>query len=264
MRIALGLEYDGTEFMGWQRLSHGPSVQQVVEQALSRVANHPLEVTCAGRTDSGVHAAGQVVHFDTHADRPPHAWLLGGNANLPDSVSVLWAQPMPEDFHARYRATARSYRYTLLNRRPRPALEARRVAWVREPLDETRMQQAAQALLGEHDFSSFRAAGCQARTPVRRLEHLAVFRRGEHVLVEVCGNAFLHHMVRNIVGALIPVGLGEKPVEWLAELLTLRDRTRAGITAPASGLLFLGPDYPPEYGLPRASDNLISLKEKPE
>ncbi len=263
MRLALGVEYDGTDFMGWQRLSHGPSVQAVVEQALSRVANHPVEVTCAGRTDSGVHAAGQVVHFDTDAERPLHAWILGSNSQLPPTVAILWAQAMPEDFHARYQAVARSYRYTILNRRPRPALDARRVAWVREPLDEQRMHRAAQALLGEHDFSSFRAAGCQARTAVRRLTRLAVFRRGERVMLEVQGNAFLHHMVRNIAGALIPVGLGEQPEDWLESLLAARDRTRAGITAPASGLVFLGPDYPAACNLPRGSDRLYSQQESP-
>ena len=261
MRIALGVEYDGSAFMGWQRLSHGPSVQQVVEQALSRVADHPVNVICAGRTDSGVHALGQVVHFDSCAERPLHAWTLGGNRHLPATVSLLWARRMPDDFHARYRALQRSYRYTLLNRSARPALEARRVAWIRQPLDAGRMHQAAQSLVGEHDFSSFRAAGCQARTPVREIRHIAVFRRGDRILLEVVGNAFLHHMVRNIVGALIPVGTGDRPVEWLADLLQLRDRRRGGVTAPAHGLVFLGPDYGAEYGLPRASVGLYSAQE---
>ncbi len=250
MRIALGIEYDGTDFLGWQRLSHGPSIQAAVERALSRVADEPIAVTCAGRTDSGVHAYCQVVHFDTHALRTPRAWTLGACSNLPREVAVLWAQPVADDFHARFDARARRYRYTILNRPVRAALDARRVTWERLPLDAHMMHDAAQALLGENDFSAFRAISCQARHARRNVQEIRVWREGQQVLIEVQANAFLHHMVRNIVGSLLPVGRGEMPAAWLAELLAARKRDLAGPTAPASGLAFVGPRYPRACGLP--------------
>lgn len=250
MRLALGIEYDGTDILGWQRLSHGPSVQAAVEKALSFVADHPVDVTCAGRTDSGVHAHCQVVHFDTTAERSPRAWALGACSNLPREVAVLWAQPVADDFHARFDARARRYRYSILNRPIRAALEARFVTWERQPLNAEAMHEAAQALLGEHDFTAFRAISCQARHARRNVQAISVRREGERVVVEVQANAFLHHMVRNIVGSLLPIGRGEMPVAWMAELLAGRNREVAGPTAQPTGLAFIGPRYPRACGLP--------------
>lgn len=252
MRLALGIEYDGTGFLGWQRLSHGPSVQSAVEAALSKVADHAIDVSCAGRTDAGVHAACQVVHFDSDADREPRAWVFGGCANLPTRVAVLWAQPVADDFHARHDARARRYRYTIFNRPVRAALQARYVTWERHALDAEAMHHAAQALLGEHDFSAFRAISCEARHARRQMREIRVWREHEQVVVEVEANAFLHHMVRNIVGSLLPVGRGERSVDWMGELLAGRRRDAAGPTAPASGLMFIGPRYPARHGLPDA------------
>lgn len=250
MRIALGIEYDGTDFFGWQRLKEGPSVQGRLEQALSRVADHPVDVSCAGRTDAGVHGRCQVVHFDTPAQRDMRGWVLGSCSNLPDSVAVLWAQPVADDFHARYAARSRRYRYRILNRPVRAALEARYVTWERLPLDAERMHEAARVLLGLHDFSAFRALSCQAKHPHRTVLSVEVRRDGEYVTLEIEANGFLHHMVRNIVGSLLLVGRGERPVEWMAELLAGCDRQVAGPTGPASGLTFIGPRYEAHWGLP--------------
>jgi len=250
MRIALGIEYDGTDFPGWQRLGHGVAIQSVVEHALSFVADEPIQVTCAGRTDAGVHAVCQVVHFDTRAQRSERGWVLGANSRLPASVAVRWAMPVADDFHARFAARARRYRYRILNRAVRPALEARYVTWERVPLCAERMQSAAQACVGEHDFSAFRSIACQAHTATRNVHRIAIRRDHEHVVLEIQANAFLHHMVRNIVGSLLPVGRGERPEAWIAQLLAGRDRTLAGPTAPAQGLTFIGPMYPAEFKLP--------------
>ncbi len=250
MRLALGIEYDGTDFCGWQRLSHERSVQAEVEAALTFVAAHPVEVTCAGRTDAGVHARCQVVHFDSDATRSERAWVLGANSRLARDVAVLWARPVADGFHARFGARARRYRYTILNRPVRAALAARFVTWERVPLDVEAMQRAAQALVGEHDFSAFRTVACQANSPMRNVHAIAVARRGDEVAIEIEANAFLHHMVRNIVGSLLPIGRGERAEAWLAELLHGRDRSVAGPTAPASGLAFLAPRYPAEWNLP--------------
>jgi tRNA pseudouridine38-40 synthase len=253
MRFALGIEYDGSGFLGWQRHGGGPTVQAAVEAALSFVADAPVEVVCAGRTDAGVHAACQVVHFDSDAPRTPRAWLMGGNTKLPGSVRVLWCQPVDGNFHARYGARARRYRYTLLNRAVAPAMQRHFLSWERLPLDAERMHRAAQALLGEHDFSAFRTAACQAKHPRREMQAIAVRRDGEAIHFELQANAFLHHMVRNIVGTLLVVGRGEQPESWVAELLAGRDRTVAGPTAPAEGLVFIGPRYPADAGLPAES-----------
>jgi len=250
LRIALGIEYDGTDFLGWQRLSHGRTIQGAVEAALSFVADEPIEVTCSGRTDAGVHARCQVVHFDTQAQRGERSWKLGANSRLPEAIAVLWAMPVGEDFHARYLATARRYRYTILNRPIRAALDARSVAWERLPLDAAAMHAAAQALRGEHDFSAFRAISCQAHSARRDLRDISAVREGERVIIEVEANAFLHHMVRNIVGSLLMVGRGEQSIDWIAQLLRGGDRTVAGPTAPPQGLTFLGPRYPARFGLP--------------
>jgi len=250
MRLALGIEYDGTDFLGWQRLSHGRSVQAAVESALSFVAAHPVEVTCAGRTDAGVHARCQVVHFDSASERSERAWTLGANSRLPAGVAVLWARRVADDFHARYGARARRYRYRILNRVIRPALSARYVTWERAPLDIEPMRAAAVALIGEHDFTAFRSVACQARSASRYVREIVFSRRADEVAIEIEANAFLHHMVRNIVGSLLPIGRGERPPAWLAQLLEGRDRSKAGPTAPSSGLTFLGPRYPAEWDLP--------------
>jgi tRNA pseudouridine38-40 synthase len=250
MRIALGIEYDGTDFLGWQRLRHGNTVQGAVEAALTFVADEPVSVTCAGRTDAGVHARCQVAHFDSAAQRSERSWTLGANSRLPGTVALLWARPVADDFHARYAARARRYRYTVLNRPVRAALDARRVAWERVPLDAGAMHVAAQALVGEHDFSAFRAISCQAHTARREVREISIARHGEQVVIEIEANAFLHHMVRNIVGSLLPVGRGEQPPAWIGQLLHGRDRTVAGPTAAPQGLTFLGPRYPARFGLP--------------
>jgi len=250
MRIALGIEYDGTDFFGWQRLTEGPSVQAAVERALSRVAAQQVQISCAGRTDAGVHGRCQVVHFDTEARREMRSWVLGSCSNLPASVAVLWAQPVLDSFHARFAARSRRYCYHILNRPVRAALDARHVTWERLPLDAERMHAAMQGLLGAHDFSAFRALSCQAAHPRRSVLGASVRREGEHVLVEIEANAFLHHMVRNIVGSLLLIGRGEQPVEWMAQLLAGCDRQVAGPTAPASGLTFIGPRYEAHWGLP--------------
>ena len=253
MRYALGVEYDGSEFFGWQTQRETPTVQESLEQALGRVANHPVRVVCAGRTDTGVHARCQVAHFDSEADRDPRSWILGANSNLPPSVGVRWLRPVDESFHARFSALARSYRYEILNRWVRPALDHGRASWQRRPLDHTAMHEAAQALLGEHDFSAFRSSGCKANHPVREMQRIGVSRDGDRVMIDVTANAFLYHMVRNLAGSLMDVGTGDRPVAWIAELLEGRDRRVAGVTAPPDGLYFTGVRYPASFGLPEAS-----------
>ncbi len=249
-RIAFGLEYDGSRYRGWQTQAHAVSVQAELEKALSFVADHPITVTSAGRTDAGVHASMQVVHFDAVVDRGARAWVLGANAELKNDISGLWARTVPDSFHARYSAQARTYRYRILNRQSRPALERERACWVRQPLDAQWMNQAAQSFVGEHDFTSLRAAECQSKTPMRRLEAISVARLDGHVELVVTANAFLHHMVRNIAGVLIAIGVGDRPIEWSAEVLQARDRRLAGVTAPPQGLTLVGVRYPPEFALP--------------
>jgi len=251
-RIAVGIEYDGSRYAGWQRQPAAPSIQAEVERALGAVADHAVEAVCGGRTDAGVHAFGQVAHFDTTARRSLRGWALGANTGLPADIAVLWAAHVSGEFHARYSAVSRTYRYVILNRPVRPALSRQHVCWIHQPLDEAAMHQAAQHLLGEHDFSAFRAAECQSRTAVRRLDRIAVTRLGESVTIEVTANAFLHHMVRNIAGTLIAVGRGDRPVAWVAEALASQDRRASGITAPAGGLYFLRIGYPRHFGLPIA------------
>src|SRR5262245_3297162 len=250
-RFAVGLEYDGSAYAGWQTQASAPSIQDVAERAFSTVADHPVALTCAGRTDAGVHAIGQVAHFDSDAARSPRAWALGANTNLPNDVCVLWAQEVAGEFHARYSAIARTYRYLILNRASRPALTRQRVCWAHQPLDAERMQRAAVQLLGEHDFSAFRAAECQSRTPIRRVERITVTRHDEHVLLDVTANAFLHHMVRNIAGVLIAIGAGEAEPEWAGDVLASRDRKLGGVTAPAGGLYLMRVDYPAAFQLPQ-------------
>lgn len=250
MRIALAIEYNGTPFCGWQRQKHNGSVQEAVELALSQVADHPVTLFCAGRTDAGVHALAQIAHFDTVAERPLRAWCFGVNTHLPASVAVHWVSQMPERFHARYDALSRSYRYTILNRLNRPGLYSDYMHWVCKPLDTDSMHQAAQTLLGQHDFSAFRSADCQAPNAERTLTELRVHRVEDRVHIDITGNAFLHNMVRIISGSLIKIGLRERPPTWLKYLLDTGDRTQAGVTAPAAGLYFLQPRYPDEYQIP--------------
>jgi len=225
-------------------------VQACVEEAVSRVADHPVAVICAGRTDTGVHATGQVVHFDTEARRTERSWVLGGNVKLPRDVAITWAKQVDGDFHARFSAQARQYRYEILNRAFRPAIDRDHRVWDYRPLDAARMRQAARALLGEHDFSSYRALACQAKSPVRTVHRLDVTREGQCVLIDIRANAFLHHMVRNIAGVLMAIGCGEQPVEWAGEVLGLRDRTLGGVTAPPQGLYLTRVEYPDRYGIP--------------
>jgi tRNA pseudouridine38-40 synthase len=249
-RIALGLEYDGSAYSGWQSQPHARSVQAELQQALASVATHPVQLTAAGRTDAGVHALAQVAHFETSASRPLHAWVLGTNSAAAADVGVLWARVVPDTFHARYSALSRSYVYRILNRSERPALERLRACWMRRPLDAARMHDAAQVLVGDHDFSAFRAAECQSKSPRRRLLEIAVERDGEYVDIRVRANAFLHHMVRNLAGTLLLVGRGDRDPGWVAAVLEGRDRALAGPTAAPQGLYFAGVEYPPEFGLP--------------
>ena len=253
MRVAVGVQYDGSGFQGWQAQRPGVrTVQTVLEQALARVADQPVRLVCAGRTDAGVHGVGQVAHFDTTAVRSARSWVLGGNTHLPLDVSLIWARDVAEDFHARFSALARRYRYLILNQSYRSALWRGRAAWHYRLLDAERMHAAGQALVGEHDFSSFRAAECQARHPIREIRELTVQRRGDGVVLEVEANAFLHHMVRNIAGVLMAIGAGDRPVEWVREVLERRDRTQAGVTAPAEGLYLLAVRYPERFDVPTA------------
>lgn len=249
-RWAVGIEYLGTGYGGWQAQKLVRSVQQETEAALSRIANHPVHVSCAGRTDAGVHAFQQVVHFDTNAERSAYGWLLGCNSSLPPEVSLRWLQPVSLDFHARYSATARHYRYVIHNHRARSAVLAHRATWWPLQLDATAMHEAAQSLIGTHDFTAFRHSQCQSPTPIRNVRHIKIFRQGDFVVMDICANAFLHHMVRNIIGALSAVGLGRQPVQWVAQVLAGRDRAQAGLKAPPDGLYFVGPEYPAEFKLP--------------
>ena len=252
MRIALVVEYDGTGFAGWQWQVAERTVQSELEAALSRVANHSVRVVCSGRTDAGVHALAQVVHFDTEASRKTHAFMMGTNAWLPIDIRVTKALEVGRDFHARTSAIARHYRYEILNRSMASALGPRQQTLCPKPLDAEAMQAAANCLIGEHDFSSFRAQGCQSKSPIRFLHFIRVRREGERVLIDVGANAFLHHMVRNIVGSLMAVGAGKESPEWLAGVLAARNRRLAGITAPSDGLYFAGVLYPERFGLERA------------
>lgn len=250
MRIALGIEYDGSSFFGWQRQREVNSVQQELETALGKVANQPVELSCAGRTDAGVHATGQVVHFDTDAVRDNKAWVMGTNAQLPDAIAVRWAHVVPEDFHARFSATARRYRYIIYNNKYRPAILRSGLSHYHQSLDISLMNEAAAYLLGEQDFSSFRAMQCQSHSPFRNVHHLRLSQSGDYIVLDIKANAFLHHMVRNITGSLLEVGMKRRPVEWIAQLLAAKDRNLAAATAKAGGLYLVEVDYPAHYSLP--------------
>jgi len=252
-RIALGIEYDGSRFLGWQTQPGGGTVQDALESALTGIADAPVSVTCAGRTDRGVHARAQVVHFDTDAERPDSAWVRGVNAMLPEAVAVLWSQRVPPDFHARYAARSRTYRYVLLNRATRPALAARYAGWHHAPLDLDAMREAAALLLGEHDFSAFRAAECQAKSPVRTLHSIGIEGQGERIDFVLRANAWLQHMVRNIVGTLVYVGKGRHPPHWAKQLLESRQRALAAPTFGSEGLYLEAVEYEPRWNIPVAA-----------
>jgi tRNA pseudouridine38-40 synthase len=248
-RVAALVEYDGTDYAGWQSQAHAPSLQDAVQSAIAFVAGHPIVAICAGRTDAGVHAVGQVIHFDTGAERTPRAWVLGANTQLPPAIALQWAGEVPAGFHARHAALRRIYRYYILNRSARSALQRLRMAWVHRVLDADAMHSAAQALLGEHDFSAFRSVECQSSTSVRRVERVVVERTGDCVRVEIVANAYLHHMVRNIVGTLLDVQRDADPFAAMARVLAGADRRRAGATAPAVGLYLWRVEYPAVYGI---------------
>lgn len=256
MRIAAGVEYDGSAYCGWQRQAGSLTVQESLEIALSQIADEPVTVVAAGRTDSGVHACGQVVHFQSANDRPIYSWVRGANTLLPDGVAVLWAKPVDQGFHARFAALSRRYCYVILNRPIRPTYLAKRVAWDYRELDVNRMQQAAALLLGRHDFNAYRASGCQAKSSVREVYRLDVVRRGQWVLIEVEADAFLRHMVRNLAGVLMAIGAGEQRPEWAQAVLRSRDRTAGGVTATAAGLYLVAVAYPERYQLPAPATSL--------
>lgn len=261
MRIALGIEYNGTNYSGWQRQKHVNSVQEELEKALSVIASHPVEVQCAGRTDAGVHGTGQVVHFDTTSKRKTVAWSMGVNAHMPKDIAVRWAKEVPDDFHARFTATARRYRYIIFNSTHRPAILSNGISHYHGELDAEKMHQAGQYLLGENDFSSFRASQCQSQSPWRNILHLNVYRRNSFVIIDIKANAFVHHMVRNITGSLINVGRGEQEPEWMKWLLEAKDRKLAGATAKAEGLYLVDVDYPQQYDLPREAIGPLFLPD---
>jgi len=250
MKIALGIEYDGSNFAGWQMQKHGTrTVQECVEIALSKVANQPVQVVCAGRTDTGVHATGQVVHFECDSLREEKAWVMGVNTQLPDDVASLWAKPVSDDFSARFTATARQYRYIILNRQARPAVLSKKVTWKHGRFNVEAMHAAAQALTGEQDFTSFRSSACQAEHAMRNIHWVKISSEGDYIYIDIEANAFLHHMVRNIVGSLIMIGQEVKPVSWMAELMSCKDRNQAGPTAPADGLYLVKVTYPELTGV---------------
>jgi tRNA pseudouridine38-40 synthase len=258
MRIALGVEYDGGRFCGWQTQPQGCAVQDALERALAEIAGAPVATICAGRTDAGVHALAQVVHFDTRAERPESAWVRGVNALLPAACAVAWSRTVADGFHARYSALNRTYRYLLLNRPVRPAADHGRAGWFHLPLDLDRMRRAAELLVGEHDFSAFRSSECQARSPVRRLARIDIERRGDYVVLDFRANAFLHHMVRNLVGSLVYVGKGKHRPEWVGEVLEARDRSRAAPTFDASGLYLVRVQYEAHWGLPATAGGALA------
>jgi tRNA pseudouridine38-40 synthase len=258
-RVAAIVEYDGTEFAGWQSQEHSVSIQDAVQAAISFVAGESLTAICAGRTDGGVHAIGQVIHFDTNAVRTARAWVLGANTKLSPAIALQWAGEVTMGFHARHTAIRRIYRYCILNRSARSALHRTRAAWIHRPLDAAAMHAAAQALIGEHDFSAFRSVQCQSKTAIRRMERIEVRREGDYLWLEFTANAYLHHMVRNIVGTLIKVQSEADPVQATAQVLAGGNRRLAGATAPAAGLYLWRVEYPEGHGIPAARDGLIAL-----
>ncbi len=249
--IALGIEYLGSNYCGWQRQSHAKSVQQTLEQVLSKIADEPIQVNCAGRTDTGVHATGQVVNFHCTKERPKKAWILGANTQLPNDIAVRWVKTVPTDFHARFSAVARRYRYLIANTKAKPAILHSGLTWVRQSLDIDAMNEACQYFPGEQDFSAFQASSCQSSTAMRNIHHLKVSKQDEYCIIDIKANAFLHHMVRNIAGTLITIGRGHKPSSWTNELLVSKNRNLAAATASPNGLYLVDVDYPEEFDIPR-------------
>jgi tRNA pseudouridine38-40 synthase len=254
-RYAACVEYAGAAYKGWQTQKEGnvPTVQQSVEKALSKIANHPVQVVCAGRTDAGVNGTYQIIHFDTHAQREERSWVLGCNTHLPDDIAIHWVQPVSEEFHARFSAQERRYRYLILSQRVKPAVLSKGITWTYKSLDVDAMHAAGQHLVGEHDFTSYRAVQCQAKSPVRTIKALSVYQKGQVIVLDVTANAFLHHMVRNIAGVLMTIGAGEAPQDWSKTVLDARDRREGGITAPPWGLYFVDVKYPSEFNLPASA-----------
>jgi len=250
VKIAVGVEYDGTQFSGWQIQPNRRTVQGYLYQALEKISDHSSKIVAAGRTDSGVHALQQVAHFDVREERSERSWILGLNTNLPDDMNITWAKVVDDDFSARFSALSRSYRYLIFNRVSRSSIHAHKMWWVFSPLDIEKMQAAADLLVGHHDFSAFRAKLCQAHSPVKTVEKIQITRQDNCIAIDVKAQSFLHHMVRNIVGVLVPIGEGRKPVGWAAEVLLSRDRAQGGITSPPDGLYFINVDYPEQYALP--------------
>lgn len=262
MRIALNVEYDGSQYHGWQSQTGLHTVQSVLEKAVSSVANETVSIVCAGRTDTGVHAINQIVHFDTDKERTTRAWTHGANANVPKDVCVRWAHFVDEEFHARYSALARQYRYVIYNTPIRPALLRANVTWHYRTLDHQNMHEAAQCLIGEHDFTSFRSVECQSNTPMRCINSLSVSRCGDFVFIDIEANAFLHHMVRNIAGVLIAVGSGKQEVSWVTEVLAAKDRKKGAETAPPYGLYLSKVIYPDEFTIPEVTNSSLLLMGK--
>lgn len=251
-RYALCIEYQGTHYRGWQTQKDVVSIQATLEKALSVVANETVRVVCAGRTDACVNATYQIVHFETRAKRTKRAWIMGTNTNLPDDIAVKWAVEVPDDFHARFSAQQRRYRYVILSAPVKPALMAKGVTWTFKGLDLNRMNEAAAYLVGEHDFSSYRAVNCQANSPIREIRELKVYQSGQLIVIDVAANAFLHHMVRNIAGVLMEIGCGEADPIWAKEVLEAQDRRQGGVTAPPYGLYFVDVHYPDNFALPKS------------
>ena len=258
-RFAAIVQYQGADFCGFQRQKHSPSVQQELEQALSYVADCPVKLHCAGRTDTAVHASHQVIHFDTSAERSGYSWVQGANSQLPDSISLIWADKISQDFHARFSAGARTYRYVIDNSPTRPAIMAAAVTWVKKPLDISLMQQSCEYLLGEQDFSAFRGSGCQSNSPYRNVHKANVYRRGNLVIFEITANAFLLNMVRNIVGSLLEVGTARQKPLWIQQLLIQGDRCKSAATAAPDGLYLVAVDYPARFGLPALAKGPVFL-----
>lgn len=250
MRYACGIEYDGHGFLGFQTQIQEPTIQNCLEKAIARVANHSVRLVCSGRTDTGVSATAQVIHFDTTVDRTEYQWIMGINTNLPKGISILWIKEVSDDFHARFSAMQRSYQYVIFNRWVRPAINRHSLTWEMLPLDEVKMNQAAQFLVGKHDFNAFRSSACQSKTPIKTINSISVNRQANKVIMDVAASGFLHHMIRNIIGTLIPIGRGENPVESMLDILNSKDRTKAGITAPPNGLSFNIVKYPKKFNLP--------------
>ncbi|WMY97182.1 MAG: tRNA pseudouridine(38-40) synthase TruA [Arsenophonus sp.] len=250
-KIALGIEYNGSHYYGWQRQKNKKTIQECLEFALTKIANHCIKTYCAGRTDSGVHATGQVIHIETSAIRINSAWTIGVNKYLPHDITIKWAKIVTSDFHARFSATARRYHYIIFNDKYRPAILANKVTHYHIPLNEKKMHTAAQELIGEKNFSSFRCTECQSKSPFRKITNIQVNRYRNYIVVDITANAFLHRMVRNIVGSLIEIGCGKQDITWIKELLKLKDRKKAAATAKAEGLYLVDVDYPLKYQLPK-------------